>query len=483
MDRSIMHQHTPDQSIFPLIGRKSTVMQLTLIGVDALVITTVFMMTVYGRHLAGGSFELSEYWVQWPVIPLYLLAIASFGGYDMLLSQPQELRATSLATIFIIAVLSSVTFWVRLPFFHSRAVLLLGGALLLVLLPTAHYGTKRFFSRYDWWGFPTVFYVFEKKEAHFIRLMMLRLHICLRPVLLLLHREDSLDGETVAGIPVEDGPEYFSRPGRRFDGIFIFLGYPQQGSGARTVLRRAEHRFARTIILHESLNFGNQWAKPVEMGHHLGLEVVQRLLDGNRVAAKRCVDALLASALLALLSPVFLLLALAIVVNSPGPVFFRHNRLGRGGAPFRVWKFRTMVPNAATVLDKMLEVDLALRAEWEASHKLKRDPRVTRVGAFLRRTSLDELPQLFNVLAGDMSLIGPRPIIAEELDKYGEQYEMVSRVRPGMTGLWQVSGRSSLPYETRVELDTYYIKNWSFWLDLYIMLKTPWAVLRFGDAQ
>ena len=105
------------------------------------------------------------------------------------------------------------------------------------------------------------------------------------------------------------------------------------------------------------------------------------------------------------------------------------------------------------------------------------------MGAFLRRTSLDELPQLFNVIAGEMSLIGPRPIVRSELAKYGELYQTVSRVRPGMTGLWQVSGRSSLPYAARVELDAYYIKNWSFWLDLYIMLKTPWAILRFGDAQ
>ncbi|MDR3639984.1 MAG: undecaprenyl-phosphate galactose phosphotransferase WbaP [Humidesulfovibrio sp.] len=466
-----------------LSGRKSAAMPLVLIGLDTLVIAAVFATTVYARYLVGGDFLLSEYWVQWPVVPLYILVIASFGGYDMLLSQPQELRATSLGTIFIIAVLSSVTFWMRFSFSHSRAVLLIGGSILLVLLPTAHYGAKRFFSRYAWWGFPTVFYVFEKKETHYIRLIMQRLHVCLRPVLLLRHREDSIDGETVEGIAVLDGTEYLSRPGQRLDGIFIFLGYPQLGSGARTVLRRAERRFTRTIILHESLNFGNQWAKPVDMGHHLGLEVVQRLLDGKRLAAKRLVDLALSVLLLVLLSPLLLLLATAIVSTSPGPVFFRHNRMGRGGKPFRAWKFRTMVSNASAVLQKLLDADPALREEWETNQKLAKDPRITPIGRLLRRTSLDELPQLFNVLAGDMSLIGPRPIVAAELKKYGERYEMVSRVRPGMTGLWQVSGRSSLPYEMRVELDTYYIKNWSFWLDLYIMLKTPWAILRFGDAQ
>lgn len=463
--------------------RTSWLMPLMLLGIDAVVITVVFAATVYGRYLTGGDFQLVEYWVQWPVILLYLLAIASFGGYDVLLSQPQELRATSLGTAFIIAILSSMTFWMRLSFSHSRAVLLIAGVLLLLLLPTVHYGAKRFLSRFPWWGYRTVFYIFEKKEVHYVRLLVQRLHVCLRSVLLLRHRDDSLDSETVEGIPVMDGQEFFSRVSTRMDGIFIFLGYPQIGSGARTVLRRAENRFAKTIILHESLNFGNQWAKPVEMGHHLGLEVMQRLLDSKRLAAKRCVDIALSVFLLVLFSPVFLALALIIVGTSPGPVFFRHTRLGRGGKPFRAWKFRTMVPNAQRVLENLLASDPALRKNWEESHKLEHDPRIISVGGFLRRTSLDELPQLFNVLAGDMSLIGPRPIVEAERAKYGEAYEIVSRVRPGMTGLWQVSGRSRLPYEARVELDAYYIKNWSFWLDLYIMFKTPWAILRFGDAQ
>lgn len=142
-----------------------------------------------------------------------------------------------------------------------------------------------------------------------------------------------------------------------------------------------------------------------------------------------------------------------------------------------------MVPNAAAVLKDVLDKDPALRKSWEESHKLPQDPRITAVGRFLRLTSLDELPQLFNVVMGDMSLIGPRPIVRAEIKRYGARYEMVSKVRPGMTGLWQVSGRSRLTYAERVELDSYYIKNWSFWLDLYIMLKTPLAVLRFRDAR
>ncbi len=458
-------------------------MYAVLVSCDVLAVALVFAAVVYARYLLGGAFRLEDYWAHWPILIIYVLSVASFGGYDVLLSPPQEIRSCSLATLIILAVLSSASFWVRFPFSFSRSVIIVSSIFLLALLPATHFGVKAYFSRFSWWGFPTVFYLFEKREAHYVNLVVKRLHASLKPVLLLCHRQDLLAGKMRKNIPVVDGPEFFSKPGVPSNAIFIFLGFPQIGSGARGILQKAEQRFSRIIILHESLNFGNQWAKPVDMGLHLGLETMQRLLDPTRLRAKRCVDLLFSSFLLLVLAPLFLLMALLIVLNSPGPVFYKQIRLGRGGRPFCAWKFRSMVPNAATALKDVLDEDPNLRKSWEERHKLPKDPRVTAVGRFLRLTSLDELPQLFNVVLGDMSLIGPRPIVRAEIKRYGARYEMVSKVRPGMTGLWQVSGRSRLTYAERVELDSYYIKNWSFWLDLYIMLKTPLAVLRFSDAQ
>lgn len=458
-------------------------MYAVLASFDVLVVAAVFAAVVYLRYLLGGSFRLEDYWMHWPMLLIYIAAVASFGGYDVLLSPPQEIRSCSLATLLILAVLSSTAFWVRFPFSFSRTVVFVSGLALFALLPATHFCVKAFFSRFPWWGFPTVFYLFEKREAHYISLMMKRLHVSLKPVLLLRHQRDFLSGQMFTAIPVVDGPDFFAKPGIPSNAIFIFLGFPQLGSGARSILQKAEQRFSRIIILHEGLNFGNQWAKPIDMGLHLGLETMQRLLDPMRLRAKRCVDLLLALFLLIALCPVFLLMSLLITVNSPGPVFYKQIRLGRGGRPFYAWKFRSMVPNAAAVLKDVLDKNPALRRSWEECHKLPKDPRITAVGRFLRLTSLDELPQLFNVVMGEMSLIGPRPIVRAEIKRYGARYEMVSKVRPGMTGLWQVSGRSRLTYAERVELDAYYIKNWSFWLDLYIMLKTPLAVLRFGDAQ
>lgn len=183
----------------------------------------------------------------------------------------------------------------------------------------------------------------------------------------------------------------------------------------------------------------------------------------------------LALGLLAL--PVGLLLAVAIVLDTRGPVFYTQVRMGKGWRRFRLFKFRSMVENADEVLKRHLKEHPDQAIEWESKHKLKNDPRITRVGRLLRKTSLDELPQLWNVLRGDMSIVGPRPIVAEEIAKYGPAFSVYSKVQPGLTGLWQVSGRTDLSYRRRTELDTEYVRKWSPWLDAKILLKTVRVVL------
>jgi Undecaprenyl-phosphate galactose phosphotransferase WbaP len=158
-------------------------------------------------------------------------------------------------------------------------------------------------------------------------------------------------------------------------------------------------------------------------------------------------------------------------------VLYRQWRVGRNGRRIGVYKFRTMVRNADAVLREMLEKDPELAAEWERDQKLRCDPRVTRVGAFLRKTSLDELPQLINVVTGDMSLVGPRPVVEGERGKYGPVFDEYCRVRPGITGLWQVSGRNNTSYAERVAYDHYYINNWSVWMDIWILCRTVPVVL------
>ena len=196
---------------------------------------------------------------------------------------------------------------------------------------------------------------------------------------------------------------------------------------------------------------------------------------------KRLFDLAAAVLLIVLLSPLMLLLALRIRSDG-GPAVFAHLRIGKNGHTFPCFKFRTMVVDAEARLAQLLANDPARRAEWERDHKLKDDPRVSPVGHFLRRTSLDELPQLFNVIRGEMSLVGPRPIVRAELAKYGPDADYFLMVRPGLTGLWQVSGRNDVDYEQRVYLDTWYVKNWSLWYDIAILCKTVRVVLRRDGA-
>jgi undecaprenyl-phosphate galactose phosphotransferase len=197
--------------------------------------------------------------------------------------------------------------------------------------------------------------------------------------------------------------------------------------------------------------------------------------------SKRLFDIVSTALLIALLSPLLLVIAW-LARRDGGPVVFGHRRIGAYGQTFKCWKFRTMVPNAEHVLRELLATDPSARAEWERDFKLKNDPRITPVGRFLRVTSLDELPQLFNVLAGDMSLVGPRPIVADEVKRYGAAFHDYARCRPGITGVWQISGRNDVGYRERVELDQNYSRHWSFMRDLAVLFRTPFAVFRRSGA-
>lgn len=198
-------------------------------------------------------------------------------------------------------------------------------------------------------------------------------------------------------------------------------------------------------------------------------------------AAKLAFDLLAASTIILILSPLLLTVAFLIKLDG-GPVFYSHRRVGAGGRVFSCLKFRSMVVEGEEILQRLLSMEPGIAAEWSATRKLRHDPRVTPIGRVLRSTSIDELPQLFNVLRGDMSLVGPRPIVSEEVPRYGLNIHYYYHMRPGITGLWQVSGRSETSYAERVELDTTYVKNWSLAQDGAILLRTIPEVMKRRGA-
>jgi exopolysaccharide production protein ExoY len=227
--------------------------------------------------------------------------------------------------------------------------------------------------------------------------------------------------------------------------------------------------------------------RPTEFPRPTSAELVARQIDtrwqqalGGR--SKRLLDIVTASTALVLLAPLMLIVTLLIYLMMGRPIFFPQKRIGLGGASFPCFKFRTMVNDADAALARHLEHNPEAAREWLASQKLRHDPRVTTLGRLLRQSSIDELPQLFSVLQGNMSCVGPRPIIEPEIIRYGHYWREYMRARPGLTGVWQVSGRNKIEYKTRIRLDRWYVRRWSIWLDLWLLVRTIPAVMKFDDT-
>ncbi|MEA2029441.1 MAG: exopolysaccharide biosynthesis polyprenyl glycosylphosphotransferase [Campylobacterota bacterium] len=239
-----------------------------------------------------------------------------------------------------------------------------------------------------------------------------------------------------------------------------------------------QERIYRVIMLPKISSMPLFNAEIISSINHKGLAFFIRnnLLNPVDRLMKKNFDYIVALFLTLLFSPFLLLLYGVVYLSTNGHPIFKHRRIGKDGKSFNIYKFRTMYIDADKRLEELLE-DEEIKAQWEAEFKLKNDPRITKIGAFLRKTSLDELPQIINVLQGKMSLVGPRPIIGDEIAKYGEYFEYFKAVKPGITGLWQVSGRNDIDYDQRVQLDVWYVRNWSIGLDIIILIKTFVAVL------
>ncbi|GMO49973.1 MAG: sugar transferase [Termitinemataceae bacterium] len=252
-------------------------------------------------------------------------------------------------------------------------------------------------------------------------------------------------------------------------------------SALTKVMNRSVSAFRYSILIPDFSQMSSIWTSVRDFDGILGFATSNNLNMPWNLLIKRIIDIFITICGGIVILPFMLLIAIIIKLTSKGPVIYGHTRLGLNGKHFKAYKFRTMIINANEKLKELLQ-DPEIKAEWDATQKLRKDPRVTKFGAFLRRMSLDEFPQLINVLLGDMSLIGPRPIVDEEIKKYGKDFMRIFSVKPGITGLWQVSGRSDTDYSDRISFDTYYLQSWSVWLDIWILYKTVSVVIRGKGA-
>jgi Undecaprenyl-phosphate galactose phosphotransferase WbaP len=446
------------------------------------------LISVLTRYEFGGQFRPISYFSFTPSLSIFILVFAFTGLYPGIALNPIEefrriLRSASLGFLLLIG----MTFFLREGFLASRIVFISTWILTLVFVPISRQLVRSWCSRQDWWGIPTVI-LGEQDSANMTLDMLQRdLALGLRPVAVLYDgsRDRLVDRNTgIARRQVFLGDlSYSAMVARDYKSCYAILAMPLSGSD-RLSKFLADHArdYRRVLVIPDFFGVTSLSVTAKDICGVLVLEVNQQLTRFVPRTIKRSLDLLICGVLAVPISPLMLLIYLAVRLSSPGAAFYGQRRIGRGGKEFKVWKFRSMVTNADKILERHLEHDAVLRAEWEKDHKLRRDPRVTAIGYVLRKTSLDELPQLWNVICGEMSLVGPRPIVESEVKKYGKNFHQYCQVTPGITGLWQISGRNNTTYELRTQIDDYYVRNWSATLDLYILARTLKTVLLTDGA-
>ncbi len=411
-------------------------------------------------------------------IPFILIVFYFARLYPGIMMTPaDEVRHLSICSIFSftgIALSISVETNDRWPIILA---LILAIPFAIIFLPAARELARYSFAKQKWWGVPAVIYVTGNSGETVINRLINRPDLGYKPALIVDSAPAHAD--EYKGIPVFSPSlelnELIKKTGMKVAFLCDYIDYY-----AETTSILGSYRY--TIIVPKKPGMNSINLNVRDLGGILGFSSTHDLTKGWCLLIKRGIDLLLLLVSSPVVLPVTLIIAILVKLTSKGPVFYGHKRVGKNRKEIKCWKFRSMVVNADQMLDQILAEHPEMRKEWERDRKFTNDPRVTKLGKFLRKTSLDEIPQLFNILTGEMSFVGPRPVTEPELARYGDFSDYILSVQPGLSGMWQVSGRSDTGYEERITLDTYYIQNWSVWLDIWIIIKTAWVVVKGKGA-
>jgi Undecaprenyl-phosphate galactose phosphotransferase WbaP len=386
------------------------------------------------------------------------------------LNYVDELRQITSSTSFAFLLMLSITFVLKTTVYYSRLILIISWLLSLAFIPASRYLLRRLMIRSKLWGEPVVIIGNSQKTMQLVEHFGINLQLGLRPVAVL---QDDRCAGCVAGDHTREQDCTIKTQARDLSLRTALIVISDLNEIDRLV-ERFRTIFHRVILIKvQNGRYGLNGLEALDFSNVLGLQVKNNLLNPWSQLLKRLIDILASAIGIVLLAPLLGLIALSIKLDTGGRVFYRQARLGKDSRPFTLIKFRTMFQDRADkILREALKQNPELKKEWDAFQKLKNDPRVTRVGKILRRFSLDELPQLWNVLRGEMSLVGPRPMMLDQRELYGESFGTYVQVTPGLTGLWQVSGRNETTFAGRAALDMEYIQCWSHWLDIFILFKT-----------
>ncbi len=464
-----------------LTENRSRVVNIILVLVDVFTISLAVIVSAGIRILLepflGGV-------VNWPLILNALIFYLLFNlllawlnglypGFGLAAVQEMQkvLYVVSLATIF----LGVFLFLQQLGLAYSRVVFVLTWFLSTLFMMLGRFGVRNLFSKFNWWGVPMVIIGSPDNAAPVIEKLIQSRRLGYRPVYYFDPQLQS--GKPIFGVFPIESKQALEELGSKSDVQHVVFTDPLEDSDSFN-FHWMRDVFPNILFVLSTSPFGSLWVRTIDLHGTLTIETNYHLLNQRETIIKRIVDMLLTFFLLLVTWPLFLVIAFLIRLDSKGPILYKQKRLGQDGDFFDSYKFRTMFNNADAKLQELLETDEGAQREYQKYHKLANDPRVTGVGKLLRRYSLDELPQLINVIKGDMNLIGPRSYLPRELPVMGEYAKIILKVKPGITGWWQVMGRNATSFKDRLLLDEYYISNWSIWLDLYIMIKTVWVLIR-----
>jgi Undecaprenyl-phosphate galactose phosphotransferase WbaP len=448
-----------------------------LVLVDLAVLTFALAVAREISRLAGFAVGLDLSASFLPIATGFVFISAELGLYPGIrLSPVEEFRRLAVSVTAMFAVWTLALYYLVGGLTVQCIFLAMAYVICLLSFPICRGWARRVLGHCSWWGFPTLVCGDDAAAVRLHDWLLSNRRLGFRPVgviadpekLPLNGREPSFAGNWDAAGEVA----------RNKDAYWAIVVPPEESSTSLTTsITTHLSAIPHIQVLTELTGLPDHWSQHQQIDGLTGIHLQQNLMLPLPRIMKRVVDLVLAVIGGLLLTPLLFYIAVAVKMSSRGPILYGHERIGRGGRRFLAWKFRSMLQHSDQVLEAYLEAHPDLREEWAKDHKLKCDPRITRIGRFIRVTSLDELPQLWNVLRGDMSLVGPRPIVEAEVSKYGQYYQLYTMVQPGITGLWQVSGRNNTTYNERVQLDAYYVRNWSPWMDVYLLLRTIRIVL------
>lgn len=463
-------------------GRASAIMVIT----DCITLALVLCAVLAVRAFYGNIGLPIREWV--PVFAAIIVSnvVASawrgiYPGYGVCASALLRSTFYTLTGVFAGVIALSLLTTGSLPFI--RSIMVLAWAASVPALSIARMAIRRIISRYAWYGEPVIILGEASLARQIVDTLRAHGHIGLRPFVIVEYDEPHAQYGYYEDIPVIAGINNVVPIAKHFriSRCIIALAHVNTDTIARK-LETISQFVPQITIIGDLVPPSVMWISNSQTDIMMTTDVALRLRQPMLRLKKRLFDLVVAIPLLLATAPLMALIAIAIRLTSRGPAFYTQERIGDNGRSFRVLKFRTMITDADQNLDAMLEVDEAMRHEYIRYHKLRNDPRITKVGRWLRKFSLDELPQLWNVVRGEMAIVGPRPLMPTEFSllsnsKPGAYADAYMSSRPGITGLWQVTVRSTAPFSVRMSIDRYYIRNWSLFLDFYLLLRTIGVVM------